>query len=197
MEIVEPKCKVCSSPHRREIDMMLATGWSNVAVMNHFNQIAGEGFFNKHNIGRHKSRHLSTRDAAVRRIIEERARQFGVDVDNVEGFIVTKAAVLDTIIQSGMEGIHRGDTFVEPKDVLTAVQQLDKFESEWKETAIDEIMSEFKAFTEAVKEIVGEEQYEAIFTAFERRLESRNSAVLKPLQIPEVTGEVTEEVFED
>lgn len=200
MEIVEPKCKVCMSPHRREIDMLLATGgWSDTAIANHFNNFLGDGFFSKHSIGRHKKRHLSVRDAAVRNIIEARARQFGVDVEEVEGSILTKAAVLDTIIATGIDSLHRGDTVVEARDVLAAVATLDKFESEWKETAIDELLAEFKLFMEAVKSHVPEELYAAIYETFEAKLDARSGPTLKPLPPAptEEIGEVTEESFED
>lgn len=183
-EINEPRCKVCQSPHRREIDMMLATGWSQTSVMNHWNQILGEGFFKPNNISVHNRKHLTTKDAAIRRIVESRARQIGVDIDTVEGFISTKAAVLDTLIHTGMQSLHLGHTVVEAREVLQAVQLLDKMEAEWKETAIDELMNEFRLFMESVKEAVGEDLYANIYDIFESKLDRRDIPVLQPVLPP-------------
>ena len=200
-EVSEGKCKVCQSPHRREIDMMLATGWSQTSVMKHWNQILGEDYFKPNNISNHARKHLTSKDAAVRRIMEERVRQQGIDIESIEGFITTKAAVLDTIIQTGLQNLHQGHTVAEAREVLQAVQLLDKMEAEWKETAIDELMTEFRAFSEAVKEIVPEEMAERIFDLFEAKLDKRAAPVLKPLPPPaedaDVVVEVTEEEDED
>lgn len=197
-QIVAPNCKVCKSPHRAEVDKCLAMGWSQISVVRHFNQVVGEEYFSKDSMNRHANRHLSIRDAATRRVIESRARQVGMDVDEVEEFLTTKAGVLDAIVLKGLESLHSGATVVEAKDMIGAIQLLDRFEAEWKETAVDEMLAEFKAFTEAVKEVVGEEKYEEVFAAFERRLDSRHPHALNPAKPPvhnddTIDGEIVSE----
>lgn len=197
-EITEGKCKVCKSPHRREIDSLLATGWSQVAVRSHFNVLfeTESDKFTAANMSNHARKHMSSRDAAVRRIMEERAKQIGVDIDNAENFIVTRAAVLDTIIQSGMGSLYRGETVAETREVIAAIQMLDKMEAEWKETAIDEMLSEFRAFAAAVKDVVGENMYDQIYAAFESKMDSKTPGVLTPIPtdvLELMAGEVEEE----
>lgn len=206
-EIVQGKCKVCNFPHRREIDMLLATGWSQTAVRNHWNQVIENDAdkFTPNNMSIHARNHLSSKDAAIRRIIEARARAVGVDVDAVENHITTKAGVLDTIIQSGLTSLHKGETVAETREVIAAIQMLDKMEAEWKETAVDEMMRDFRAFTEAVKEVVGEDLYATIYETFERKLDSDTARLLRP-QLPPgheetvadvIDGEVAEEEDND
>lgn len=175
--------------------MMLTSGWSQTDIKNHFNELIGEEHFSNVNISRHKRNHLSVQDAAVRRIIEARARQFGMDVDTAEGMIMTKAGAVDTIIHRGLEAINTGAVEFRAGEVLQAIQLLDKMEAEWKDTAIDEIMAEFKAFTTAVKEFVGEAQYETIFNRFEEILDGKRHPALAPPQIPpsDIEGEVVSE----
>lgn len=199
-EISEGKCKICQSAHRREIDMMLATGWSQASARRHWNQVLepthGSDYFTHANFSNHARKHLTTKDAAVRRIYEERARQMGMDIDKVEGFIVTRQAVLDTIIHSGLEALHLGHTVAESRDVLQAVQLLEKLESEHKEQAIDELLRDFKAFMEAVKEVVGEDMYETIYERFEGKLDNSNPHLVSPLPADVIIGRA-EEVIED
>lgn len=175
--------------------MMLTSGWSQTDIKNHFNELMGEEHFSNVNISRHKRNHLSVQDAAVRRIIEARARQFGMDVDAAEGMIMTKAGAVDAIIHRGMEAINSGSVEFKAGEVLQAIQLLDKMEAEWKDTAIDEIMAEFRAFTQAVKEVVGEDQYALIFGRFEQILDGKRNPALSPpvVQPSTIEGEVVEE----
>lgn len=189
-QVSEPKCKVCKYPHRREIDMMLATGWSQADVRKHWNQVEGFEMFSHANISVHSRKHMTTKDAAVRRIMEQRARQEGLDVDAVEGFITTKRAVLDLVIASGIQGLHAGITMTEPREIIAAVAMLDKMEAEWKETAIDEMLKEFRAFSDAVKAVVSEEMYAAIFAKYEATIGTETNSLRQGL--PLVAGELDE-----
>lgn len=159
--------------------MMLATGWSQANVRRHWNNNLGEEAFSAMNISIHARNHLTTKDAAVRRIMETRAKQEGIDVDGVHDYIVTKTAVLDLIIQSGIQGLHLGHTLTEPREMIAAIQLLDKMESEWKESAIDEMLREFRAFSDAVKEVVPPEQFAEIYDKFEATLDGSDHALKK------------------
>lgn len=198
--VVEPKCKVCNSPHRREIDMMLATGWSQAAVRRHVNNMMGEEFFSHVNISVHARKHLTTQDAAVRKIIETRARQEGIDIEGVTDYIVTKTAVLDLIIQSGIQGLNRGHTITEPREMIAAIQTLDKMEAEWKESAIDEMLREFRAFSDAVKSVVPPEQFAEIYAKFEETIDGQDHVLRKmplaDIEVKEIEEAQYEEVSE-
>ena len=70
--IVEPRCKVCRSPHRSEIDALLAAGHTQVDVRTHANKLAGDGHFTANNISTHLRRHLNEADPLVRQLLETR-----------------------------------------------------------------------------------------------------------------------------
>lgn len=197
-EIVAPNCNVCQSPYRRQIDLCLASGWKQTAVIRHFNQIEGDNYFKKDSMSRHRNLHLSIMDKAIRDVIEARARQFKTDTDEISGGLMTKAAALETVVMRGLDSLQKGTSVSEPKDVLAAIAMLEKMEAEWKETAIDEMLREFKAFSDSVRDVVGEELFAAIWAGFEARLGGRsdNAAALNPapLSAEEV---VTEGEYED
>lgn len=199
-EIKQSRCKVCNSPYRREIDMCLVTGWSQSSVMRHFNQVAGEEAFNKMNISRHARYHLDAKDAAVRRIIETRAKQFLTDVDEIEGSILTRASALDILIQRGMEGVNQGTVELKAQDIITAIDRLDKLEADYKDTAIDEMLVEFRAFAEVVKDSVGEDKFRDIWDAFEIKMDAKVRPAINPLDsganADEIEGDLVDEETE-
>jgi len=196
-EIKQTRCKVCNSPYRREIDMCLVTGWSQTSVMRHFNQVIGDDHFNKMNISRHAKYHLDAKDAAVRRIIETRAQQFLSDVDEIEGSILTRASALDIIIQRGIEGVQQGTVELKAQDVVTAIDRLDKLEADYKDTAIDEMLIEFKTFVEMTKEVLGEEAFLALWDKYEHRMDNKIRPAIKPIDPPKDPNEIIGEAVED
>lgn len=199
-EITHTRCKVCNSTYRRQIDMCLVSGWSQTEVAKHFNQIMGEEHFNKMNISRHSRFHLDARDAAVRRIIEKRAAQQLGDIDEIEGMITTKMGAVEVIVQRGLEQVNAGVMELKGGDVLDAIKLLDTMESEWKETALDELTNEFKAFAAIVKEEVGEDRFKEIFARWEGQMEHKEQKALMPLDAEnadEIVGEATEEDDDD
>lgn len=196
-EVKASRCKCCQSPYRREIDMLLVSGWHQTDVARHFNQVMGEEYFSKMNISRHARLHLSAQDAAVRRIIEKRARQELGDIDAIEGSIVTRSAVLETLIQRALEQLNAGVMELKGQDIMSAIDKLEKLESEIKDTAIDEMMNEFKTFAAIVKEEVGDERFAEIFARFEKKMDDRTRPALMPVEYPsyddEIEGEAEEE----
>ena len=197
IEHIEPRCKVCQSPFRREIDACLAMGWSQAMVVSHFNRANGFEFLTRSNVSRHRSRHLTSRDAAVRKIIETRATQLRMDTEAIEGFILTRQATLDMIIQQGLESLRAGLSTSEPKDILAAVQMLEKMEQDINSMAAEEMTIQYKAFADAVQEVVPAEYHEKIFERTEAILQERNANehVIR-LEIPAVV-EAEEDDYED
>lgn len=206
-QFTEPRCKVCTSAYRAEIENLARAHWSDAAIMRHINARLrdDEVPFNASNIGRHfNNGHVLAETTAIRRMIESRARQFKVDVESAEDTILTKAGAMDVLIHKGLKALEDGDTVVEPKDVITAIQLLTKLEQEWGETALDELLNEFRIFTEAVKEVVGEDMHAEIFERFETRLDSRRNPILDAPKVRElgpadpavIEGEVADEVDE-
>jgi len=169
--VVAPLCKVCNHPNRREIDMMLALGWSQRECTRYWNDLieAETGdvdFFSKSGMGTHAQKHLSVKDAAIVRIIEERARLEGMDVEAVRGFILTKQAVAEAIVHRGLELMQRDDAVVEPKDVLAALDLLMRLEEKRSVVAEETMLREIRAFMNAVRRNVDESLLEQIYADY-------------------------------
>jgi hypothetical protein len=62
---VEPRYKVCPSPHRREIEIMLATGWPQAWVRRHWNEFIGADHFTANNISVHSRHYLNLSDPHI------------------------------------------------------------------------------------------------------------------------------------
>ncbi|MEM3097557.1 MAG: hypothetical protein QXU32_02410 [Nitrososphaerales archaeon] len=172
--------------------MMLATGWSQRAVMRHWNAIieaetGQSNYFNHTNVWIHANRHLSVRDAAIKNILEERARLDGIDIKSVEGFIRTKAGTAEAIISSGLESLYAGQTIVEPKIILDAIRVLMELEEKRASLVEEEMLREIKAFMAAVKRVVPEDMWSKIYEEFEIELERTKTVIdyslLEPMTI--------------
>ena len=170
-EIKDPRCKICNSTFRREIDACLASGWSQAMTIQHFNAIMGEDYFNSSNISTHKKNHLSIKDAAIRHIYEERARQIGMDIEETKGLITTTEGAAASVVQIGVGNMMRGTSHVEVRDLLEAVKILEKMKEEWGDAALPELEREMRSFMKAVKKVVSEDLWTEIVKEFNALLD--------------------------
>lgn len=172
-EISVPTCKICKLDPaiRLKIDTALATGMTQVAVLQHWNELleeeCGPDYISPVNISTHSRRHINLRQAALRQIMEKRAAEIGLAIDETVFSILTKEAVLESMVVSGLQNIAEMVTLVEPKELLSALDMLRKFEGESSEVALDEIRRQFEAFLDAVKTVVPEEMYALVAAKFE------------------------------
>jgi len=190
-EITNGKCKVCQSPHRREIDNALAMGMSQTAVRNHFNVAYGHEFFTSMNISTHARKHMTLRDAANLAIYEENARRAGLDTERVVGYIRTHRANLERIVNETMDAMGAGATQPEIKDALSAIQILEKMNEANHDLQIAEIEKQFRNFLDAVKEICPEDMWGTIFERYEQKM-----GVAKALEPAEQDAAIDTEVVE-
>jgi hypothetical protein len=153
-EISDPRCKVCKSPFRREIDAMLATGWSGEKVRRYVNNILGNEYFNPQNISNHRRKHLTLKDDAVREIMEERFRAAGHDLESVVGLITTTEGIVGTVAQIGLQNVVRGTAHVDAPTLLQALQLIEKLKEGYEDESAVELEREMKAFIKAVKTVV-------------------------------------------
>lgn len=152
--VSDPRCKICQSPYRNEIDFCLASGWSNAKTMQRFNYLMGQEYFNASNFSTHNRKHLMIRDEAIREILEESAKQLGMDLDSVKGLITTRRGAVEAVIQQALSNMVRGTSHVEIKDMLQAIQILEKMEQDYAGASVAELERELRIFMEAVKKIV-------------------------------------------
>jgi len=175
--IVEPKCKVCMHPQRREIDMMLALGSTRAEVRrfwNHIIEVESHGedtnHFGKTSIENHANKHLSVHDTAVRRILERRAELEGIDVNAIEGFLLTKQGAAESLVYQGLEALAAGETVVEPREILVAIETLMKLEEKRSVVAEEVMLREIRAWSNAVKRVVPEEMWPEVVAAYKAEL---------------------------
>jgi hypothetical protein len=154
---------------------MLSLGWSAAATRRHWNQIEAQGgddedYFKKSSMENHARKHLSSLDAANRNILEARARAEGMDVDMVEGFILTKSAAAEMIVHQGLAALQRGDANVEAKDILAALETLMKLDESRSTVAEEVMLREIRAFMAAVKRHVSDDLWKAIHDDYKAEL---------------------------
>lgn len=166
-EIVEPRCSVCKSRFRRTIDQLLVMGVSFSEISRQFEE---EGI-TRRSLSNHKRKHLSVEQAAIRRVIEEKARQIGEDVDNSKRLLLTRRGYMEVAMMKSYQAILDGTVVPEPRDIVHMISLMEKMEKDTAAVQVDEMMRDFNAFTQAVKEVVGQDQYDKILFNFKKILE--------------------------
>jgi hypothetical protein len=169
-EIVEPRCAVCKSTFRRTIDQLLVMGVSFAEIARQFEQ---EGV-TRRGLSNHKRKHLSVEQAAVRQIIEEKARQIGEDVENTRSLLLTRKGYMEVAMMKSYQAILDGTLTPEPRDIVHMIALMEKMEKDSSAAQVDEMLRDFNAFSQAVREVVGKDDYDKILYRFKRILEQEN-----------------------
>ena len=169
MMIVEPRCKVCRSEHRLQIDEMLRSGRPPREVLGHWNGVLGAEYFTPNNLSVHARKHLYGND------LDEYARKLArmkklVEAPTAFESLVTPEAALRTVLQVGLDLVAAGATVPEPGDVIRAARELDRIQREGQARTEVEMMHQIRAFMAAVEGNVPEEQWEEILADYHRNL---------------------------
>lgn len=182
LEISEPRCSICKSKFRRTIDQLLVMG---VAFAEVSRQFEDEGI-TRRALSNHKRKHLSVEQAAIRQVIEEKARQIGEDVDNTKRLLLTRRGYMEVAMMRSYQAILDGTLVPEPRDIAHFISIMEKMDKDSAATQVDEMMRDFNAFTQAVKEVVGPDQYDKILYNFKRILEQEKMVAEKFFDSPQV-----------
>jgi hypothetical protein len=158
--IVEPRCKVCRFEQRREIDLLLASGFSHASLRDHWNDLLEAPFFTAKNISSHARSHLNQADPAVRKILDTRLTQ--ERLAQIGDYLEAKLT-----LHAGLEGLQFGLTQSRPKDLLAALRAQDEPAAANADVSLEEMRREFDAFMAAVQE-VAPPQWKQILEDFER-----------------------------
>lgn len=170
LALSDPRCKVCRSAHRAEIDTALRSGDSQANVRRHFNSVLGHDFLTANNVSVHARKHLYGPDPAEWMRKTARAQRVLGDPNEVPSHPTPEDA-LRAVVEVGLRLIDAGISVPEPTDVIRAAKELKKIELEGMRSTTEEIVREVKAFTTAVKRHVPEEQWDAIYLDFEKMLQ--------------------------
>ncbi len=156
--IVEPRCKVCKSPHRHAVDKLLASGFSYSEIERQF----AAAQIPRRSIASHAREHLNYEQAAFREVIEKEALNAQRNFDEGVSRLVTKNAYLEVALQKAYDALMNNDTIVEPKDAVKVIEMLTKLQEQNQTVAMDELRVQFQYFMQAVKEVIPKDDWEAI-----------------------------------
>lgn len=165
-EIVEPRCSICKSRFRRTIDQLLTMGVPFAEVARQFEE---EGI-ERRSLSNHKKRHLNIEHAAIRQVIEEKARQMGEDIDNGRRLLLTRKGYMEVAMMKSFQAIVDGTLTPEPRDVVHMIALMEKMEKDTTASQVDEMLRDFNAFTQAVQANVPKELYAKILEEFKNNL---------------------------
>jgi hypothetical protein len=158
----QSRCKVCVSPHRSEINQMLASGRKQTDVRKHWNQLLGENHFTANNISIHTRKHLAVHDQIARKLGPISANRRAEALQAADGDRPKIRAATEAIVSGGLQAMDAGLTVPEPRDVLAAAKVLATIDAEDAAEKIAGIEREMKMILKAVKEIVPPEYGERV-----------------------------------
>lgn len=167
--ISEPRCNVCKSEFRQIIDRMIAGPYSYVAIARQF--IGKDEHFRgdirnkrdldrvRKSVERHAKSHVTVRDQAIREIIEQRAAEAGMLVDDQKQQYLTTEALLELYISKGYEQITKDGTWVRHQDILEAVKMVEEMRRDTVNEQIDVLKRQVAAISQAVRELIPPDQH--------------------------------------
>jgi predicted DCC family thiol-disulfide oxidoreductase YuxK len=165
--ISEPRCRICRSEFRPLIDRMIAGPYSYAAIARQFKDKDAELSGSNHealrkSIERHAKQHVTVRDQAVREIIEQRAIERGILVDEQKNMLLTSEALLELYVQKGFEQITKDGTWVRHQDVLEAVKMVEEMRRDTTAEQVEALKKQVQVISLAVREIVPADLHPAI-----------------------------------
>lgn len=147
----EPRCHVCMSKYRHAIERMIAMGTSHTEISRIFG-----GEIDRRSITNHARKHLAYEEAAIRTIIEQEAQHAEVNAEEGISGVVKRRVYLETALHKALSALQQDDVTVEPKDAVTIIEALNRFDNQTSGAQLDEIKIQFTAFLQAIKEIAAQ-----------------------------------------
>lgn len=127
-------CLTCNSPHRVEIERELLSARSYRAVHEWLDAtypLATGAHPSRESMRGHmNSGHVPLAAAVQRRIIEDRSKEIGADIEAASGAIADHVAVNRVIVQRGLERLTDGEITPSMGDLLAAIRQQQQIDSE-------------------------------------------------------------------
>lgn len=155
----EPKCHVCQCASRNKVDKLIASQWSYKSIAEelimHDPDFQGKVLDTvRRNVERHSKNHLDLYDKGVRHIVERRAKEQGILLDEHIGQISTSRAFLDLVIQRGTEQISDPNSKVRYADVIEAAKMFEDAQKQEYQAQLELLQRQVAAISRAVKEVM-------------------------------------------
>lgn len=182
--ITSPTCKVCQSPNRHYIDILLARGFSVRAIETQVKE-AGEDI-SYGSIQRHSQNHLNIDVGHFRRMAEHHAQEIKEEVAKGAFRIVSGKAFLDLFIQKGWDSLLFGQLDIQGRDIMSAIKLRDDLEKSGINALEEEMARQLNAIIVAIQEIVPEDLQPKI--AARAKEIANNEVMMDQLEPPVLEG---------
>lgn len=160
--IHEPRCHVCTSPHRQFIEGLLIKGANYVWISENVPGIENTKI-DRRSVSNHAKKHMSYQNAAIRAILEEEAETASQNYEAGVRGAITHRGVLEVALRKAYEDIIAGNTTVEARDMIQLINTLQKMDEQREHVAVNELRAQVQAFVEAIRIETPPETWDRIF----------------------------------
>lgn len=167
----EPRCKVCTNPHRSWIELLLTRGYTPSAIERSFAN--SQDPVPRRSVTAHKEKgHMNIEDEAMRAIIEYEADLEGKLHDESVHNILTLRSMLDIMARKGFEDVLANNVTVEPRDMIQIARVKNEMDQTAATAAVEEAKLQVQIMAEAVKIAFPERDDQARVVAAIRKLKA-------------------------
>lgn len=148
--VFEPRCHVCTHPHRHWIETMLVYGHTYVSIAKAIKE-SPEDDIDRRSISKHAKEHMNVQDAALRAVIETEADLEGKNFENGVATVITMRSMLEILAQKGLKDAIDGNVTVEPRDLIQIARIKSEMDNHAATAAADEARIQVEIMAEAVR----------------------------------------------
>jgi hypothetical protein len=174
LQYYEPRCKVCCSPFREDIERMVLKGFTYMSIERMVKPLhdpaSGKAPINRKNLAKHTTAHMELGKSVLRSIIEDNFKEAATQADETKKSILSHKAILEGMLQRAWEEIATKDSKFQWSELLAIMDRLDRMDSKYASAQLDEIMTEARAFSQAVQSVVPQHMFQQIADRFEENL---------------------------
>lgn len=157
----EPRCSICTSKFRNLVDTLAAQAYRPTAIARMLKEMDEEAAKRSDEalrkaVHRHIKDHLNIEQDALRKLVEEKAREAGIFSDEAKASLITKAAVLQQVIEKGWKQLSDPNSRVPYEFVLKAVEMQEQADKQQATLMVDQLTRQLQAIIQAIKETVPE-----------------------------------------
>lgn len=166
-QIWEPRCHICNSKFRALVDMLAAQGYRPSVIVRYLKEVDEDSAKKtdlavNRSVSRHIKNHLNYEQDAIRKLVEEKAREAGIFADEAKATLITKGAVVERMIQKGWKQLSDEDSRVPYEFVLKAIEIQETMEKQTASLMVDQLTRQLQAIIQAVKEKAPEQIWSSI-----------------------------------
>lgn len=190
----ESRCLICTSPIKDRVNRLAAAGFghSDIAdeVIGLDPKLSKNRSTLRKNIERHVNRHLKLKEAAIRQILENRAKEEGILLNEFKGQFTSDQGLLDLMVAKGQDQITDPNSKIAYRDVLEAIRI--KKEMDMNSFSIQsEIMNrQISSIAQAVKELVPPDLYPRVIERARNIFEAKEMGMDAPKVIAQAELEM-------